>query len=236
MKRFGVGAPGPGRGRRGRARGPRRGRADGRAVGATTNPVAVMQGYGFGLTWQELNEAAIAIHRGAHWVATNDDPTRPTDRGLVPGNGAAVAAVRAGRTAEPEVAGKPYRPLIDDTSSRLGAQPAALRRRPAGHRHRRRGQRRAATACWCSAARTVRASCCAAGPQVAADPSGSGPDGVARAAAGPAGRRAWVPCRRGHGPLGAGPSSRWRGPPTTRSTPCGPWLSCAGVPPTRAGR
>ena len=64
------------------------------AVGsADDDPVAVLQGYGFELTWQQLNEAAIAIQRGAHWVATNTDPTRPTERGLVPGNGAAVAAV-----------------------------------------------------------------------------------------------------------------------------------------------
>jgi glycerol-1-phosphatase len=89
---------------------------------ADDHPVAVMQGYGFDLRWQELNEAAIAIHRGAHWVATNIDPTRPTDRGLVPGNGAAVAAVRMAVQAEPEVAGKPYRPLLDDTVSRLGAE------------------------------------------------------------------------------------------------------------------
>jgi len=88
---------------------------------AEDNPVAVIQGYGFDLAWQELNEAAIAIHHGAHWVATNIDPTRPTDRGLVPGNGAAVAAVRMAVAAEPEVAGKPYRPLLDDTVSRLGA-------------------------------------------------------------------------------------------------------------------
>src|SRR5512133_82850 len=88
---------------------------------ADEHPVAVMQGYGFDLKWQELNEAAIAIHSGAHWVATNIDPTRPTDRGLVPGNGAAVAAVRMAVQAEPEVAGKPYRPLLDDTVSRLGA-------------------------------------------------------------------------------------------------------------------
>ena len=86
-----------------------------------THPVAVIQGYGFNLAWQELNEAAIAIQRGAHWVATNIDPTRPTDRGLVPGNGAAVAAVKMAVRAEPEVAGKPYRPLLDDTVERLGA-------------------------------------------------------------------------------------------------------------------
>jgi glycerol 3-phosphatase-2 len=89
---------------------------------ADDQPVAVLQGYGFDLTWQQLNEAAVAIHRGAHWVATNTDPTRPTDRGLVPGNGAAVAAVAMAVTDTPEVAGKPYRPLLDDTVARLGAQ------------------------------------------------------------------------------------------------------------------
>ena len=88
---------------------------------ADDGPVAVLQGYGFDLTWQQLNEAAIAIHRGAYWVATNTDSTRPTDRGLVPGNGAAVAAVATAVSAEPEVAGKPYRPLMDETVARLGA-------------------------------------------------------------------------------------------------------------------
>jgi len=88
---------------------------------ADDHPVAVIQGYGFDLKWQELNEAAIAIHRGAHWVATNIDPTRPTERGLVPGNGAAVAAVQMAVQSQPEVAGKPYRPLLDDTVDRLGA-------------------------------------------------------------------------------------------------------------------
>jgi glycerol 3-phosphatase-2 len=91
---------------------------------ADEHPVGVMQGYGFDLKWQELNEAAVAIHRGAHWVATNIDPTRPTERGLVPGNGAAVAAVQLAVEAVPEVAGKPYRPLLDDTVGRLGAQRA----------------------------------------------------------------------------------------------------------------
>src|SRR5918999_496146 len=91
---------------------------------ADEQPVAVLQGYGFELTWQQLNEAAVAIQRGAHWVATNTDPTRPTDRGLVPGNGAAVAAVAMAVQATPEVAGKPFRPLLDDTVARLGAERA----------------------------------------------------------------------------------------------------------------
>ena len=97
--------------------------AEARLVGvrsADDDPAAVIQGYGFDLAWRELNEAAIAIQRGAYWVATNTDPIRPTDRGLVPGNGAAVAAVRLTVDRDPEVAGKPYRPLLDDTVERLG--------------------------------------------------------------------------------------------------------------------
>lgn len=88
---------------------------------ADDDPVAVLQGFGFDLTWDQLNEAAIAINRGAHWVATNIDPTRPTDRGLVPGNGAAVDAVRQAVIVDPEVAGKPFRPLMEATIRRLGA-------------------------------------------------------------------------------------------------------------------
>jgi hypothetical protein len=84
----------------------------------------VIQGYGADLTWEQLNEAAIAIQRGAYWLATNTDPTRPTDRGLVPGNGAAVAAVRTAVDIEPEVAGKPYPPLITETLRRIGAERA----------------------------------------------------------------------------------------------------------------
>jgi glycerol 3-phosphatase-2 len=89
---------------------------------ADDDPVAVIQGFAFDLTWDQLNEAAIAIQRGAHWVATNTDSTRPTDRGIVPGNGAAVDAVRVAVEVDPEVAGKPFRPLMDVTMARLGAQ------------------------------------------------------------------------------------------------------------------
>lgn len=88
---------------------------------ADEDPVAVIQGWSSDLTWAHLNEAAIAIQRGAHWLATNTDSTRPTDRGLVPGNGAAVAAVRMAVDVDPEVAGKPYPPLFAETMQRLGA-------------------------------------------------------------------------------------------------------------------
>ncbi|SDT14268.1 HAD-IIA family hydrolase [Microlunatus soli] len=88
---------------------------------ADDNPVAVIQGYYPELSWQMITEAALAIRRGATWVATNTDPTRPTERGLVPGNGAAVAAVRTAVDTDPIVAGKPYRPLMEETVRRLSA-------------------------------------------------------------------------------------------------------------------
>lgn len=88
---------------------------------ADDGPVAVIQGFSFDLTWNQLIEAAIAIQRGAYWVATNTDTTRPTDRGIVPGNGGAVDAVRLAVDVDPEVAGKPYRPLFETTMARLGS-------------------------------------------------------------------------------------------------------------------
>jgi hypothetical protein len=87
---------------------------------ADDDPVAVIQGWSTDLMWEQINEAAVAINRGAHWLATNTDLTRPTDRGIVPGNGAAVAAVRVAVDVDPEVAGKPYRPLFAETIDRLG--------------------------------------------------------------------------------------------------------------------
>lgn len=89
---------------------------------ADDHPVAVIQGYDPELSWELITEAALAIRRGALWVATNTDPTRPTDRGLVPGNGAAVAAVRTAVETDPLVAGKPERPLLEETVRRLGSQ------------------------------------------------------------------------------------------------------------------
>lgn len=90
---------------------------------ADDEPAAVIQGYDPDMTWPRLDEAAIAIQRGALWFATNTDSTRPTSRGLVPGAGAAVSSV--GNTVPgltPQVAGKPFRPLLDEAMRRSGAQ------------------------------------------------------------------------------------------------------------------
>jgi len=88
---------------------------------ARDHPVAVIQGYDPALDWATLDEAGFALQGGAAWIATNTDSTRPTDRGLVPGNGAAVEALQTVSPIRPQVAGKPYRPLMDETVRRLDA-------------------------------------------------------------------------------------------------------------------
>jgi HAD superfamily hydrolase (TIGR01450 family) len=83
---------------------------------------AVVQGHSPDTAWRDLAEACLAIRAGALWVACNDDATLPDERGLLPGNGAMVAALRAATGAEPLVAGKPERPLFDEAIRRLAAR------------------------------------------------------------------------------------------------------------------
>ncbi len=81
-------------------------------------PAAVVQGLSTTIGWSELAEAALAIQAGALWVAANVDPTLPSERGLLPGNGSLVAALRAATGAEPKVAGKPAPALLADAVGR----------------------------------------------------------------------------------------------------------------------
>ena len=81
-------------------------------------PVAVVQGHSPQTGWADLAEAALAIRGGALWVAANVDKTLPSERGLLPGNGAMVAALRAATDSEPLVAGKPEPTLLTDALAR----------------------------------------------------------------------------------------------------------------------
>ncbi|OBG22158.1 HAD family hydrolase [Mycolicibacterium celeriflavum] len=81
-------------------------------------PVAVVQGHSPVTGWPDLAEASLAIRAGALWVAANADLTLPSERGLLPGNGAMVAALRAATDREPQVAGKPQPTLLTDALAR----------------------------------------------------------------------------------------------------------------------
>lgn len=88
---------------------------------AADGPVAVVQGYDPAMTWPRLDEAALAIQAGAKWYATNDDASRPTERGLVPGAGGAIAVIGLTVGGEPTIFGKPFRPMLDEAVRRTGA-------------------------------------------------------------------------------------------------------------------
>lgn len=89
---------------------------------ASERPAAVVQGHSPETGWIRLAEACLAIRDGARWIACNVDRTLPTERGLLPGNGAMVAALQAATDREPTVAGKPARALLDTAVGRIGAQ------------------------------------------------------------------------------------------------------------------
>ncbi|MFE7561166.1 HAD-IIA family hydrolase [Kitasatospora sp. NPDC057500] len=85
-------------------------------------PLAVVQGFDASVGWTQLAEASYAVQSGLPWVASNTDVTVPTARGIAPGNGMLVAAVRAATGVEPEVAGKPLPPMHRETVLRTGAK------------------------------------------------------------------------------------------------------------------
>ena len=91
-----------------------------RPVDAVTEPMAaggddvaaVLQGFGTEVGWSQLARASYVVARGLPWVATNTDITIPVADGIAPGNGALVGTVTAATGRSPEVAGKPYPPLL----------------------------------------------------------------------------------------------------------------------------
>ncbi|WP_214370364.1 HAD-IIA family hydrolase [Pseudonocardia sp. H11422] len=88
--------------------------------------VAVVQGHSPDTGWRKLADATVALRAGAVWVACNVDPTLPTERGPLPGNGSMVAAVRTASGREPQVAGKPAPRLLRDAVARSSARDALV--------------------------------------------------------------------------------------------------------------
>jgi HAD superfamily hydrolase (TIGR01450 family) len=89
---------------------------------AGERPLAVVQGYGPGIDYGVLTEAALAIRAGAWYVLTNADPTLPTPRGLQPGNGSLAQILVSATGQRPVVAGKPAGPLHAEAVERTGSK------------------------------------------------------------------------------------------------------------------
>jgi HAD superfamily hydrolase (TIGR01450 family) len=85
-------------------------------------PAGVVQGLAPTTGYADLAEAAVALHQGALWVAGNTDATLPTTRGLLPGNGAFVAALELVTGRSPLVSGKPDPALHQESVDRVRAE------------------------------------------------------------------------------------------------------------------
>jgi glycerol 3-phosphatase-2 len=88
--------------------------------------VAIVSGYAPEVRWKVIMRAATLIRNGLPWTATNTDLTLPTGDGLAPGHGLLVRLVSEFAEVEPEVAGKPARPLLDETRRRVGGDHALM--------------------------------------------------------------------------------------------------------------
>jgi HAD superfamily hydrolase (TIGR01450 family) len=86
---------------------------------AAEQPAAVAQGFHPDVGWRLLAEGAYALARDIPWIASNVDRTLPTDGGLAPGNGTLVEVIRMATGRDPVIAGKPARPIFDETLARL---------------------------------------------------------------------------------------------------------------------
>lgn len=77
----------------------------------------------WGVTYEKIKRACLLIRRGAQFVATNLDPTRPTEEGLVPGTGALIAAIATGAEVQPIAIGKPEPTMFEQAMAEMGAVP-----------------------------------------------------------------------------------------------------------------
>lgn len=87
---------------------------------------AVVVGMDTDLTWAKLCAATTALDRGARFIGTNADVSFPQADGLWPGNGAVLAALTAATGREPEVAGKPHPPLLEQAAHSLPHGPLLM--------------------------------------------------------------------------------------------------------------
>jgi 4-nitrophenyl phosphatase len=86
---------------------------------------AVVVGIDWHVTYQQLKRATLLIRAGAAFVGTNPDKTYPAPEGIIPGNGALLAAIETATDVRPIVVGKPEPILYQQAMQRLGTPLAA---------------------------------------------------------------------------------------------------------------
>ena len=91
-------------------------------VAEADGAVALSSGYGPDVRWRDIMRAATLVRDGLPYVASNADMTIPTDYGIAPGHGVLVRTIADFAGVEPTVAGKPEKPLMEETVRRVGGE------------------------------------------------------------------------------------------------------------------
>jgi 4-nitrophenyl phosphatase len=76
------------------------------------------------LTYEKLKRAALLIRGGARFIATNLDPTNPSEEGLLPGTGTMIAALETASGVKAFPIGKPEPTMYQLAMEQMGASPA----------------------------------------------------------------------------------------------------------------
>jgi 4-nitrophenyl phosphatase len=72
------------------------------------------------ITYEKLAKACAAVRNGAVFISTNADIAIPTERGLMPGNGALTAAISVSTQTQPIFIGKPESIIMEQALKVLG--------------------------------------------------------------------------------------------------------------------
>jgi 4-nitrophenyl phosphatase len=75
------------------------------------------------VSYEKLKRATVLIRSGARFIATNLDPTYPSEEELWPGTGSLIAALETASGAEPEAIGKPEATMYRLAMELMGALP-----------------------------------------------------------------------------------------------------------------
>jgi 4-nitrophenyl phosphatase len=83
-------------------------------------PEVVVMGIDHEISYEKLANAALAVRNGAAFISTNGDVAIPTERGLLPGNGALTSVVEVSTGQKPVFIGKPESVIVELALEMLG--------------------------------------------------------------------------------------------------------------------
>jgi 4-nitrophenyl phosphatase len=75
------------------------------------------------VTFEKLKRATLLIRGGARFIATNLDPTNPSEEGLIPGTGTMVVALETASETKATAIGKPEPIMYQLAMEMMGARP-----------------------------------------------------------------------------------------------------------------